>query len=119
MFEIPAVNRSPDVVSHAEELAQLRRLQVYHLSLHPLSRGTHQHRALWVWAVVFEKWSSLRRVNRDADGFEDRFWSGGSLDDLFDSEGGNPAHPMAAGLSGTVTVTTSATMAPSIPTLAP
>jgi biopolymer transport protein TolQ len=52
--------------------------------------------SVWVWAVVFEKWSSLRRVNRDADGFEDRFWSGGSLDDLFDAEGGNPAHPMAA-----------------------
>jgi biopolymer transport protein TolQ len=52
--------------------------------------------SVWVWAVVFEKWSSLRRVNRDADGFEDRFWSGGSLDDLFDAEGGSPAHPMAA-----------------------
>jgi biopolymer transport protein TolQ len=52
--------------------------------------------SVWVWAVVFEKWSSLRKVNRDADGFEDRFWSGGSLDDLFETEGGNPSHPMAA-----------------------
>jgi biopolymer transport protein TolQ len=52
--------------------------------------------SVWVWAVVFEKWSSLRRANRDADGFEDRFWSGGSLDDLYDHEGVKPAHPMAA-----------------------
>ncbi len=52
--------------------------------------------SIWVWAIVFEKWSTLRRVNRDADGFEDRFWSGGSLDELFDTEGGSPAHPMAA-----------------------
>ena len=52
--------------------------------------------SVWVWAVVFEKWSTLRRVNRDADGFEDRFWSGGSLDELFDQEATNPAHPMAA-----------------------
>ncbi|MBN8873840.1 MAG: protein TolQ [Rhodospirillales bacterium] len=52
--------------------------------------------SVWVWAIVFEKWSSIRRVNRDADGFEDRFWSGGSLDDLFEAEGGNPTHPMAA-----------------------
>jgi biopolymer transport protein TolQ len=52
--------------------------------------------SVWVWAVVFEKWSSLRRVNKDADAFEDRFWSGGSLDDLFDSEGTNPNHPMAS-----------------------
>jgi len=52
--------------------------------------------SVWVWAVVFEKWSSLRRVNREADGFEDRFWSGGSLEDLFDHEATTPAHPMAA-----------------------
>ena len=52
--------------------------------------------SVWVWAVVFEKWSSLRRVNKDADGFEDRFWSGGSLDELFDREGTNPNHPMAS-----------------------
>jgi biopolymer transport protein TolQ len=38
--------------------------------------------SVWVWAIVFEKWSSLRRVNREADAFEDRFWSGGSLDEL-------------------------------------
>ena len=52
--------------------------------------------SIWVWAVVFEKWSSLRRVNKAADQFEDRFWSGGSLDDLFDQEGGTPSHPMAS-----------------------
>src|SRR3954453_15553636 len=52
--------------------------------------------SVWVWAVVFEKWSTLRRINKDADAFEDRFWSGGSLDDLFHGEGPNPANPMAS-----------------------
>ena len=52
--------------------------------------------SVWVWAVVFEKWSSLRRVNKEADTFEDRFWSGGSLEELYDQEGAQPAHPMAA-----------------------
>jgi biopolymer transport protein TolQ len=52
--------------------------------------------SVWVWAVIFEKTVSLRKVNRDATGFEDRFWSGGSLDELFDKEGDNPKHPMAA-----------------------
>ena len=52
--------------------------------------------SVWVWAVMFEKWSSLRRVNRLADGFEDRFWSGGSLDELYEQEGVQPEHPMAA-----------------------
>jgi biopolymer transport protein TolQ len=52
--------------------------------------------SVWVWAIVFEKWSALRRVNKAADGFEDRFWSGGSLDELYDQEGQRASHPMAA-----------------------
>ena len=52
--------------------------------------------SIWVWAVVFEKVTSLRKVNKQADEFEDRFWSGGSLEELFTREGERPAHPMAA-----------------------
>jgi len=51
--------------------------------------------SVWVWAIVFEKITTLRRIGRAADGFEDRFWSGGSLDELYDAEGENPSHPMA------------------------
>jgi biopolymer transport protein TolQ len=46
--------------------------------------------------VIFDKVMVLRRVNRAADGFEDRFWSGGSLDDLYATEGARPTHPLAA-----------------------
>jgi biopolymer transport protein TolQ len=52
--------------------------------------------SVWVWAIVFEKSTSLRRANRTADAFEDRFWSGGSLDELYSEEGEKPEHPMAA-----------------------
>ena len=52
--------------------------------------------SVWVWAIVFEKVTTLRRVNRAADAFEDRFWSGGSLDELYRAEGEKPTHPMAA-----------------------
>ena len=52
--------------------------------------------SIWVWAIVIEKVISLRRVNAAADKFEDRFWSGGSLDDLYDQEGAKARHPMAA-----------------------
>ncbi len=52
--------------------------------------------SVWVWAIVFEKVSSLRRANRAADVFEDRFWSGGSLDELYEDEGKKPRHPIAA-----------------------
>ena len=52
--------------------------------------------SVWVWAIVFEKVTSLRRANRAADAFEDRFWSGGSLDELYEDQGTRPEHPMAA-----------------------
>ncbi|CAH0302800.1 protein TolQ [Roseomonas sp. CECT 9278] len=52
--------------------------------------------SVWVWAIVFDKVTSLRRSNRAADAFEDRFWSGGSLDDLYAREGEDPSHPLAA-----------------------
>ncbi len=52
--------------------------------------------SVWVWAIIFEKVTALRRANRQADGFEDRFWSGGSLDELYDTDGAKPGHPVAA-----------------------
>ena len=52
--------------------------------------------SVWVWAIIFEKTVTLRRANRAGTAFEDRFWSGGSLDELFESEGARPTHPMAA-----------------------
>ncbi len=52
--------------------------------------------SIWVWAIVFEKYASLRRANRQADAFEDKFWSGGSLDELYEQEGAKPTHPIAA-----------------------
>jgi biopolymer transport protein TolQ len=52
--------------------------------------------SVWVWAIIFEKVTSIRRANRQADAFEDRFWSGGSLDELYEQEGAKPVHPVAA-----------------------
>jgi len=52
--------------------------------------------SIWVWAIIFDKIVTVRRVNRQANEFEDRFWSGGSLDDLYEAEGAKPVHPMAA-----------------------
>jgi biopolymer transport protein TolQ len=52
--------------------------------------------SVWVWAIVYEKVTSIRRAQRAADAFEERFWSGGSLEELYDEEGEKPAHPMAA-----------------------
>ena len=52
--------------------------------------------SVWVWAIVFEKIVSIRKANQAAAAFEDKFWSGGSLDELFEQDGDNPKHPMAS-----------------------
>ena len=43
--------------------------------------------SFWSWAVIFDKLMRLRRLRRDATAFEESFWSGGSLDDLYDQIG--------------------------------
>jgi len=52
--------------------------------------------SVWSWAIIFEKIIALRSVNGRSDKFEDRFWSGGSVDSLFDEVGRRPNSPMAA-----------------------
>lgn len=52
--------------------------------------------SLWCWAIIFDKALRLRRLRRLAGAFEERFWSGGALDDLYQSIGHAPSHPMAA-----------------------
>jgi len=52
--------------------------------------------SIWVWAIIIEKSLTVRRVNREANTFEDEFWSGGSLEELYDREGADPTNPIAA-----------------------
>ncbi|MGD9538020.1 MAG: protein TolQ [Alphaproteobacteria bacterium] len=51
--------------------------------------------SLFSWAIIFDKWFRLRAVRRHAEEFERTFWSGGSLDDLYDRLGERTRHPMA------------------------
>ncbi len=55
--------------------------------------------SFWSWAIIFEKILGIRRVNRRTDDFEDTFWSGGSVDELFEHVGERPTDPMAATFS--------------------
>ncbi|HEX2115006.1 MAG TPA: protein TolQ [Alphaproteobacteria bacterium] len=52
--------------------------------------------SVWSWAIIFEKFFKLRRLHNQADEFEDQFWSGGSLEDLYDRIGSQPLDPMSA-----------------------
>lgn len=52
--------------------------------------------SFWSWAIIFDKVVRMRRLEAQTSEFEDSFWSGGSMDDLYDRIGARPEHPMAA-----------------------
>jgi biopolymer transport protein TolQ len=52
--------------------------------------------SIWSWAIIFGKWSRLGSVRSAADRFEQTFWSGRSLDDVYAQlQARNETHPMA------------------------
>ncbi|MGC6517885.1 MAG: protein TolQ [Candidatus Puniceispirillaceae bacterium] len=51
--------------------------------------------SVWCWAIIFEKMVSLRREANRSLHFENEFWSGGSLDNLYDATGANPNNAQA------------------------
>lgn len=52
--------------------------------------------SVWCWAIIFDKLFHLRRLNQLADRFEARFWSGGSLEELYERIGNRPRDPMSS-----------------------
>ena len=52
--------------------------------------------SIWCWAIIFEKGMRLRSLRRRSVAFEENFWSGGSLEDLYDRLGETPREPMAS-----------------------
>jgi biopolymer transport protein TolQ len=52
--------------------------------------------SIWSWTIIFSKAIRLKSLFSSATKFEDSFWSGGSLDTLFDRIGGRPKDPMTA-----------------------
>ena len=52
--------------------------------------------SIWVWAIVIEKLMLYRRTRRAMDSFEQAFWSGQSLDELYRTLSSRPTHSMAA-----------------------
>lgn len=52
--------------------------------------------SIWSWAIIFDKIIRLRRLREQARQFEEAFWSGGSLEDLYDRISNRPADPMSS-----------------------
>jgi biopolymer transport protein TolQ len=52
--------------------------------------------SVWVWAIVIDKFFLFTRSNRAMNRFEQAFWSGQSLEELYRSLSSKPTHSMAA-----------------------
>jgi biopolymer transport protein TolQ len=52
--------------------------------------------SLWSWAIILNKWMALGTLKRRATKFEKTFWSGQSLDELYQQFAKTADHPMAA-----------------------
>jgi biopolymer transport protein TolQ len=52
--------------------------------------------SIWVWAIAIDKLILYARTSRAMDGFEQTFWSGQSLEELYRMVSARPNHSMAA-----------------------
>lgn len=52
--------------------------------------------SVWCWAIILHKWWSFSSLRRRMDDFEDLFWSGQSLEEIYRGLAGRPAIGMAA-----------------------
>jgi biopolymer transport protein TolQ len=52
--------------------------------------------SIWVWAIAIDKVMLYARTRRAMDRFEQSFWSGQSLEELYRSLSSRPTHSMAA-----------------------
>jgi biopolymer transport protein TolQ len=52
--------------------------------------------SIWVWAIAIDKTLLYTRTRRAMDRFEQAFWSGQSLEELYRSLSSRPTHSMAA-----------------------
>jgi biopolymer transport protein TolQ len=52
--------------------------------------------SLWSWTIIFNKWVTLSNLRRKARRFEKLFWSGQSLDELYQQYAARNDHPLSA-----------------------
>jgi biopolymer transport protein TolQ len=52
--------------------------------------------SIWSWAIIVDKTLLFKRLRRQMDRFENAFWSGPSLDELYRSVAGRRIHGLAA-----------------------
>ena len=51
--------------------------------------------SIWSWSIIIEKTKKFFLLKKQANAFEETFWSGESLEKLYKEEEKNPQHPLA------------------------
>src|SRR6185312_14684038 len=51
--------------------------------------------SVWSWAIIIDKLLRIRRIAQATDAFENEFWSGNSLEQLYERTANRPDNPMA------------------------
>jgi len=51
--------------------------------------------SIWSWSIIIEKTKRFFLLKKQANAFEETFWSGESLEKLYKEEEKNPQHPLA------------------------
>ena len=51
--------------------------------------------SIWSWSIIIEKTKKFFTLKKQAETFEEAFWSGESLEELYKAEEQNPKHPLA------------------------
>ena len=49
--------------------------------------------SIMTWAIIFERFTFLKNMTSELARFEEKFWSGGSVENLYRSVKSNPQHP--------------------------
>ena len=52
--------------------------------------------SVWCWAIIFDKYFLFARTRRQIDKFENAFWSGQSLEKLYEQVSERDTHGMAS-----------------------
>lgn len=51
--------------------------------------------SVWCWAIIFDKVATFKKIRLAMKAFEEKFWSGGSLEELFLAYAKSPKDPLS------------------------
>ncbi len=87
--------QAQNITSHSNDVSFLKLFLEADIVVQSIMAGLF-FASIWCWVIIFEKYFSLRKTSKDSDLFERVFWSGESLDELYQQLTQRKNHSMAA-----------------------